>query len=134
MVKKYTILVADRNRHVREFLRRELTSEGYRIRMVSSSQDVLQCAYDNKPLDLLILDPDLPDADDVSLMEKLNDRIPSLPVIVHSLDSKYDKHSGLLEVSAFVEKTGNSVERLKNVVAEVLRRSTMSDGEPDKKD
>ena len=79
----------------------------------------------------MILDPDLPDADDVSLMEKLNDRIPSLPVIVHSCDAAYNRHSGFSDIEAFVEKTGNSVERLKNVIAEVLRQANIRNGNTD---
>ncbi len=134
MVKKFTILIADRNRHVREFLKREMIAEGYQVRLGSSSQEVLKWAFHHEPLDLLILDPDLLDAEDAALFEKLNDRIPTLPVVVHSFGSDYSSHPGLADAAAFVEKTGNSVERLKQVVSEVLRQSTFnSAGAPDEK-
>lgn len=33
MAKKFTILTADRNRNVREFLKREMIAEGYRVKV-----------------------------------------------------------------------------------------------------
>jgi DNA-binding NtrC family response regulator len=118
-----TILIADRNPNVREFLRREMTAAGYRVRLAKNGREVLRWIYHYEPLDLVILDLDLPDANDAPLLEKLNDRIPSLPVVVHTFSADYDASIGSSLPVVFVEKEGNSIENLKTVVADMLVKS-----------
>ena len=89
MKDQFTILIADRNSHVRKFLQREMTAAGYRVRLAESAGEVLKCAFRHEPLDLVILDPDLPGAEDTSLLQHLFDRIPALPVVVHSYSAEY---------------------------------------------
>jgi DNA-binding NtrC family response regulator len=116
----FTILIADRNPNVREFLKREMMAEGYRVRLAKNGREVLRWIYHYEPLDLVILDLDLPDASDVPLLEKLNDRIPSLPVVVHTFSTDYDTPINVSLPVAFVEKEGNSIEGLKKVVIDIL--------------
>ena len=121
MKREFTILIADRNRHVREFLKRELTDEDYQVRLAKNGQEVLRWVYDKHPLDLLILDLDLPDGIEPSLLLKIKDRSPSLPIVLHGFSSDYADHPDVLGSSVFVEKRGNSVEQLKKVVLKLLR-------------
>ena len=122
MEKEFKILVADRNQHVREFLKRELVAEGYRVGLAKNVQEVLKKVYHSETLDLLILDPDLPGAEGLSLFKKLRDRIPVLPVVVHTYLKDYTNHTDILSEVAFVEKSGSSVESLKKMVCEILRK------------
>jgi DNA-binding NtrC family response regulator len=119
---KYTILIADRNPHVREFLRRELTSAGYRIVLADTGQDVVKRVYQQEPIDLLILDPDLPDMEESDLLIKIRNRIPALPVVVHTYTSDYETHRYLENAAAFVEKGGSSIENLRQVVSDILNQ------------
>lgn len=120
MVKRYTILIADRNSHVREFLKREMTAAGYRVRLADKGTDVVKWVYHPDAVDLLILDPDLPGMDDAAAMKKIHNRIPSLPVVFHTFPSDYEIHKHLVSSAAFVEKRGNSVENLMQVVSRLL--------------
>jgi DNA-binding NtrC family response regulator len=120
MEKRHTILIADRNSHVRGFLKRELMAEGYDIRLATCGREVLNWAYRLQPLDLIILDLDLPDIDEQSLFSKLQDRIPVLPIIIHSFHPDGAKHAVDNEYAVFVEKGGNSIEKLKAVVNDML--------------
>ncbi|UCH22267.1 MAG: response regulator [Deltaproteobacteria bacterium] len=120
--KDFTILVADRNSHVRELIRREMTIEGYRVRLAGNGHQVIQQAYQHEPIDLLIMDPDLPDTDASFLLKKIQNRIPYLPMVIHAFASDYGNHLPFLEVAAFVEKGANSVEILKTVAYEILRK------------
>lgn len=122
MEKEFKILVADRNQHVREFLKRELMAEGYRVGLAKNVQEVLKKIYQPETLDLLILDPDLPGGEGLSLFKKLQDRIPVLPVVVHTYLMDYTDHTDILSEVAFVEKSGSSVESLKKMVCEILRK------------
>jgi DNA-binding NtrC family response regulator len=121
--KEITILIADRNPHVRDFLRREMMAEGYRVRLVNSGREVLKWAYHQEPIDLLILDPDLPDSGEMPILEKIEDRIPILPVVVHGFVSDYGTHRTLSDTVVFVEKRGNSIDRLKQAIFELLPKS-----------
>ena len=117
------ILIADRNPHVRRFLKRELEAEGYRIRLAESGIEVLKWAFHPDPLDLIILDPDLPDTVAGQLMDKLKDRIPPLKIVIHAFLSDYAAPHDTLSADAFIEKGGNSSETLKKVILDLNRRT-----------
>ncbi len=127
MKKIYKILIADRNSHVREFLRREMLAEGYSVELADNGREVLKWAYHREPADLLILDPDLPDAEESLLLKKLRQRIPYIPVIFHTYFSEYMIASKIIDPTEFVEKGGSSVEKLKKVVSEILSKSGETD-------
>jgi DNA-binding NtrC family response regulator len=118
--KPFTILISDRNRNVRKFLKRELMAEGYQVQLARSGREVLEWAYGHESIDLVILDLDLPDTSEIAILEKLEDRIPTLPVVIHAFLSDYENPPAVLNAAALVEKEGNSVERLKKVVSEIL--------------
>ena len=120
MKQEFTILIADRNPHVRMLLQREMTAAGYRVRLADTGREVLKRAFQGEPLDLIILDPDLPDSDGSNILDTVLDRIPTLPIIVHThfLDHTFD--SNTVKKVIFVEKRDVSVERLKQVVYETL--------------
>ena len=126
MKEKFIILIADRNLHVRNLLKREMVAEGYRVRLAENGRDVLKWSYDSSPLDLLILDPDLPDIDESALFARLADRIPALPVVIHTLLSDFTTPKRISGTVAFVEKRGSSIERLKQVVADILNKTDLT--------
>jgi CheY-like chemotaxis protein len=118
----FTILIADRNPNVRELLKRELVAEGYRVELARSGREVLGFIGDtSKTPDLVIVDPDLPDMGEFSILEVIRTRAPNLPVVVHTFLAEYINHPVVLSSAAVVEKDGRHVDRLKDVVGEVLR-------------
>lgn len=122
MEKGVTILIADRNSHVREFLRRELIGEGYRIRLAKNGREVLSDVKENGDPDLLILDLDIPYAGEGDIFEKVREQSPALPVVIHTFLPNYDHHISSRTSTALVEKEGSNIDRLKEVIMEVLRR------------
>lgn len=118
--KDFTIVIADRNPRVRCFLQREMSKAGYRIRVAESAQDILRWIFNHEPIDLIVLDPDLPDAAEAHLLNTLQNRTPPVPVILHS---HYAQSPPGVEVPFFtVEKGGSSVVRLKQIAERLLRR------------
>ena len=97
-------------------------AEGYRVRLAKNVQEVLKKVYHSETLDLLILDPDLPGGEGLSLFKKLQDRIPVLPVVVHTYVKDYTDDTNILSEVAFVEKSGSSVEGLKKTVYAMLQK------------
>ena len=116
----FTILIADRNRHVRNFLRRELAAEGYQVEVAADGRDVLRRVGIADPPDLLILDLETPYSGGLAILERLQGRNFQLPVIIHAFPTEDVTHPAVQRAAAFVEKTGNT-DRLKAAVLEVFR-------------
>ncbi len=119
---EFTILIADRNRHVRELLRREFEAGGYRVRLAKDGKQVLTVINSAEPLDLLILDLEIPYVDGVEIIERLRDSEPPVPVVIHTFFSEDVKSSAVEKASAIVEKTGNNIGHLRSVVEKVLQK------------
>lgn len=113
------ILIADRNRHVREFLRRELTREGYLVEVVKDGRELLSRVAGAEPPQLLILDLEIPYLDETELWERLQACQPPVPVVIHTFLPEYPTHLTVPLAAAFLEKRGDT-DQLKAVVAEVL--------------
>jgi DNA-binding NtrC family response regulator len=120
--REFTIVIADRNPHVRGFLQREMGREGYRIRLAENASDLLQWAFTHEPVDLIILDPDLPDAVDTHLLDALQDRMPPVPIVIHTHYTNALPETGGHFIP--VEKGGSSVERLKQIADTLLHQKS----------
>jgi len=120
----FTILIADRNPNVRDLLKRELVAEGYHVHLARSGREVLDCVDDaTRSPHLVIMDPDLPDMEELSLLEAIRRQRPDLPVVVHTFLAEYINHPIVLSSAAVVEKDGRHVDRLKDVVHELLTKA-----------
>jgi CheY-like chemotaxis protein len=116
---KCKILIADRNRHVRDFLRRELSAEGYLVEMAADGREVLSRIDGNEPPHLLILDLEIPYLDEPEIWDRLKGCQPPLPLVIHTLLPHYPTNLTLPLAAAFLEKKGDT-DLLKAVVAEVI--------------
>jgi DNA-binding response OmpR family regulator len=116
----FTVLITDRNRHVRNFLRRELIAEGYQVEVAADGRDLLRKISNIGPSDLLILDLEIPYSGGPAILERLRRVNSRLPVIIHGFTTEDASHPAVQRAAAFVEKMGNT-NRLKAAVIEVLR-------------
>jgi DNA-binding NtrC family response regulator len=119
VAKTCKILIADRNRHVRDLLRRELAAEGYVVEVARDGREVLGRIDGDDPPHLLILDLEIPYLDEPEVWARLKDRQPPLPVVIHTFLPEYPTNLTLPFAAAFLEKKGDT-DRLKAVVAEVI--------------
>jgi CheY-like chemotaxis protein len=115
----FRILIADRNRHVREFLRREFREEGYSVQVARDGKEVLVMLDVNEPPEILILDLEIPLLDGLEIVEILHERVPPLPVVVHAFLAEHANEPALEKAAALVEKKGDT-NVLKKTVVEVL--------------
>ena len=111
-----TVMVVDRNRNVRRYLKRELESEGYRILLAENAQDLLQPTLRETNFDLVVIDPNLPDDGIMPLLQKLQQLHPGTPVVIHTFTTDVLDGYGATGIAEFVEKGGGSIERLKQVI------------------
>jgi CheY-like chemotaxis protein len=117
----FRILITDRNRHVREFLEREFRDAGYQTQVAKDGQEVLALMEAEKPPDLLILDLEMPHGDGLEILQRLQTRLPPLPVVIHAFLAEHSDQAALDKVAALVEKEGDT-NCLRTTVMEVLRK------------
>ena len=115
------ILIADRNRHVRDFLRRELSAEGYQGEVARDGREMLGRINGEDPPHLLILDLEIPYLEEPEVWARLKDRKPPLPVVIHTFLPEYSTNLTLPIAATFLEKKGDT-DLLKAVVAEVIEK------------
>jgi len=123
MEKKFNILIGERNPHIREFLRREMVTEGYNVQLVKNGRELMDLIYSSAPIDLVIIDPNIPDVNQLKLFKSLEDRVPTLPFVIHSDLLDYLESTSHISKATFVQKRGSSSETLKNVVWNLLKES-----------
>jgi CheY-like chemotaxis protein len=114
------ILIADRNRHVRELLRRELMAEGYTVEVAKDGHEVWLMINGGNPPNLIILDLEIPYLEDLMRLAHFRDNEPSVPLIIFSFLPEEDDRT-LPKAAAFLEKKEDT-DHLKEVVAEVIGR------------
>ncbi len=86
----FRILIADRNRHVREFLQREFSSAGYQCELAANGREILSRIED--PPHVLILDLEIPLIDGWQLLEAFATNKPRIPVVIHTFLGEYCNH------------------------------------------
>ena len=72
--------------------------------------------------DLLIVDLDIPYADELRVFDRLQDVNQSIPLLVHNLPSGDTTNSFIQRAAGFVEKDGNNITNLKDTITQVLRK------------
>ncbi len=122
------LLLADRNRHVREFLKRELETEGYTVAIARSAQEILTVLGGGEKFDLLILDLEVPYVFEADLLTQLQTFYPHLPVLIHSFQPENPQTLASLHHAVFLEKDENPV-RLKETVAVLLQTKAAGRGQ-----
>lgn len=100
-----SILIVDRNPHVREFLQRELQGQGYAVLAAGSAGDMLSRLAGAEAPKVVVLDPDLPDLGGLPLIKRLGREFPGVRLVVHA-----HAHEGGLERAGapLVEKDGRT--------------------------
>jgi DNA-binding response OmpR family regulator len=134
MGNEFTILIADKNPHVRKFLQRELLIDGFRVLITKEGREALKLLYSNNPPDLLVLDLDLPHVSGLEILKRLEDQQIRIPVVVHTFLTEYANHPAIRNSAAYVEKTGDNVDGLKLVINDALQKwyAARHVNEPDK--
>lgn len=107
------VLVSDKNRHVRELLRRELNKDNFQVEIATSREEIRRLLLSGHAIDVLILDPDLPG---MKLETMIGPNNKDLLVILHTSDAP-DLTPDILPVDYIrVEKAENSVDTIREII------------------
>lgn len=121
MAQTFNILVAERNRHVRDFIRRELAAEGYQVESVRDGHELFARLTTALPPDILILDLEIPFLSEEDLLARLYNDYPQLPIVIHSFLPE-DLHPDQGPQAAAILEKKEDIQRLKETVAQVLAK------------
>jgi excisionase family DNA binding protein len=77
------VLVVDDDARLREFMRVNLEMEGYSVREASSAEEALSVIEDQAP-ELVLLDVVMPGIDGWEMLQRMQERYGSIPVIMFS--------------------------------------------------
>lgn len=117
---KGKILLADRNRHVRKYLERELSGEGYQVILAGEERELLQLLACENPPDVLVLDPDIPSyLTTAELIKLLHFQHPGIPIVIHTFLTDECNYAELPGVAVCLEK-GEDVTLLKKVITDLI--------------
>lgn len=75
------IIITDDDAAIRDVLKRLLEKEGYEVFTAADGQEALAFSADH-PMDLMILDIDMPGLNGVDVLMQIKERFPALPVIM----------------------------------------------------
>ena len=84
------VLVVDDDERLREFMRVNLEMEGYSVREAASGEEALEAIEDQAP-ELVLLDVVMPGIDGWQMLQRMQERHGSIPVIMFS--GKVDERS-----------------------------------------
>ncbi|HET9270713.1 MAG TPA: sigma-54 dependent transcriptional regulator [Vicinamibacterales bacterium] len=93
------ILVVDDEQLVRWSLRERLTAEGHDVVEAATAEEAVDKARDD--IDLVFLDFKLPDGDGLSVLRKVKERTPDLPVILMTAFSTIENAVEAMKLGAF---------------------------------
>jgi response regulator RpfG family c-di-GMP phosphodiesterase len=116
------ILIADRNPRIREFIQRELKSLSPQVVTAENADQLSEHIRRAGRLDVLVIDPDMPGLNGASHLNRLLLLRPHLPVIFHCLPVDYSPVNAPDRKVLFVEKSGQSVDALKQQIWFLLMR------------
>ena len=75
------ILIVDDDLHIQRLYKDELEEEGYEIVVASTGKDALEL-FDKENPDIVTLDILMPDIDGISLLRKMKEQKPAIPIIM----------------------------------------------------
>ncbi|MBF0379138.1 MAG: response regulator [Desulfamplus sp.] len=111
------ILITDLNHHVRNLLQRELAKAGHIIYTAGNKKEADEAISGKKPLDLIILDPELFEIFGESFFRALNDKMAKTKIIIHAFSDATPDISKEANIR-FVEKNEKSIHSLIKIIQE----------------
>ncbi len=126
MSNERVILIAERNPHIRDLVKRELISVGHYVFTVENTSQLKNWMYMRRAPDVLILDPDLPGGEKQNMWDLLAP-YPQMRIIIHSLVKETDIDSARRRRMVFVEKNGNSITCLKQWIDSFNRQGALDE-------
>jgi len=118
-----TILFADDQKNIREYCRRALADEGYRVVVARDGIEALEMFLAETP-DLAILDISMPRSNGLEALEQIKRRSPHIPVILFTAHDEECMRDHRAQLAAACVEKAEDLAQLKRMVTLALQRQT----------
>lgn len=111
------ILIVDDDLHIQRLYKDELEEEGYEIVVASTGKDALELFEKENP-DIVTLDILMPDIDGISLLRKMKELKPAIPIIM-STAYDYRDDFAVWASEAYIVKSAD-LKELKTTIKKLI--------------
>lgn len=113
------ILIVDDDMHIQRLYKEELEEEGYEIVVAGTGEKALELFEKENP-DIVTLDILMPDIDGISLLRKMKEKRPEIPVIM-STAYDYRNDFAVWASEAYIVKSSDLTE-LKRTIKSIISK------------
>ena len=107
------ILIVDDDEHIQRLYKEELEDEGYKVIIAGTGKEALELFEKENP-DIVTLDILMPDIDGISLLRKMKEKQPKIPIIM-STAYDYRDDFAVWASEAYIVKSAD-LNELKKVI------------------
>lgn len=112
------LLIVDDDTNIQRLYKEELEEEGYDVVVATTGKDALEM-FDNENPDIVTLDILMPDIDGISLLRKMKEKRPSVPIIM-STAYDYRDDFAVWASEAYIVKSSDLSE-LKKMIKKLIK-------------
>lgn len=113
------ILAVDDDAHILRLFKEELADEGYEVLLSKNGTEAMEVFEQENP-DLIILDILMPDIDGISLLRRMKELKPRVPIIM-STAYDYRDDFAVWASEAYIVKSSD-LQELKNTIKKLLNK------------
>ncbi len=111
------LLVVDDDFNIQRLYKEELEEEGYEVTIASTGKEALEI-FERENFDVITLDILMPDIDGISLLRKMKEKRPNIPIIM-STAYDYRDDFAVWASEAYIVKSSDLSE-LKNTIKKLI--------------
>jgi DNA-binding response OmpR family regulator len=113
------LLIVDDDTNIQRLYQEELEEEGYDVVIASTGKDALEMFEKENP-DIVTLDILMPDIDGISLLRKMKEKRPDIPIIM-STAYDYRDDFAVWASEAYIVKSSD-LDELKNTIKKLINK------------
>ncbi len=113
------ILIVDDDLHIQRLYKEELAEEGYEVVLAATGKEALELFQQENP-DIVTLDILMPDIDGISLLRKMKEQKPKIPIIM-STAYDYRDDFAVWASEAYIVKSADLTE-LKKTIKNLVKK------------
>ena len=117
-----TILVVDDEPNMRQLIAETINDAGYKVRTAGNGFEALEI-IENEPIDLVILDIQMPQLDGLEAIGKIKEFKKNLPVILHTGYGEYKTRDYRTWVASAIIKKSSDFEELLEAINKIFSES-----------
>lgn len=114
-----TIIITDKNPHIRELISRELEMAEYKTFIIISPEQVLEKLCSIKTANLIVLDPEIVNENFTLFFNRLLKNSYNINIVIHAY-AEWREFFRDYKLINFIEKNGTSISNVKKIISTLV--------------